>query len=117
MSNCAEMEATGLQAGLECGETGFPMIFLPEAQKALISSNVADMVNTGGGAGGMGSAVGGYFIYAQVEDVVDVKWLHIDLASPSRNFGIQNRATGFGVGLMGTIAYKMAAKAAAVPKL
>ena len=29
-----------------------------EAQQQLISSNVADMVNTGGGAGGMGSAVG-----------------------------------------------------------
>jgi hypothetical protein len=43
-----------------------------------------------------------------VADVPGVRWLHIDLASPSRNFGISNRATGFGVGLMGTLAYKMA---------
>jgi hypothetical protein len=122
------------------------MIFLPEAHKAMVSSPVADMVNTAGGAGGMGSAIGGYFIFAQVADIPDIKWLHIDLAGPSRSFGLRNRATGkcspclppvcngvmlpinlirnwnassgFGVGLQATIAYKMASAAATMaPKL
>lgn len=38
------------------------------------------MINTGSGSGGMGSAVGGYFIYAQIKDIPGIKWLHIDLA-------------------------------------
>jgi leucyl aminopeptidase len=67
--------------------------------------------------GGMGSAVGGYYIWAQIADVPDVKWLHIDLAGPARNFGISGRSTGFGVGLMGTLAYNMAKKQSATPKL
>ena len=59
MSNCADMEATGIEAGLESGEHGFPMIFLPEAQKKILASPVADLINSAGGTGGMGSAVGG----------------------------------------------------------
>ena len=35
------------------------MIFLPEAQKKILSSPVADLINSAGGTGGMGSAVGG----------------------------------------------------------
>ena len=47
----------------------------------------------------------------------DVKWLHIDLAGPTKNFGLSGRQTGFGVGLMGRLAYKMAQKGQAAPKL
>ena len=65
----------------------------------------------------MGSAVGGYYIWAQIADVPDMKWMHIDLAGPARNYGISGRATGFGVGLMGTLAYNMAKGQAAAPKL
>ena len=93
------------------------MIFLPEAQKKILSSPVADLINSAGGTGGMGSAVGGYYIWAQVADVPDVKWLHIDLAGPTKNFGLSGRQTGFGVGLMGRLAYKMAQKGQAAPKL
>ena len=93
------------------------MIFLPEAQKKILSSPVADLINSAGGTGGMGSAVGGYYIWAQVADVPDVQWLHIDLAGPTKNFGLSGRQTGFGVGLMGRLAYKMAQKGQAAPKL
>ena len=58
-----------------------------------------------------------YYIWAQVADVPDVKWLHIDLAGPTKNFGLSGRQTGFGVGLMGRLAYKMAQKGHAAPKL
>ena len=62
MSNCADLEAQTLAAGLQSGEHCVPMVFLPEAQRAAVSSPVADMTNVGGGAG-MGSAIGGYFIW------------------------------------------------------
>jgi leucyl aminopeptidase len=65
----------------------------------------------------MGSAVGGYYIWAQIADVPDVKWLHIDLAGPARNYGISGRSTGFGVGVMGALAYNMATKQSGSPKL
>eukprot|EP01051_Picozoa_sp_SAG22_P005180 SAG22_NODE_300_length_12752_cov_3.102426_12_plen_155_part_00 len=87
-SNSAAFEAAGLAAGLASGEHGVPMVFLPEAQGSILSSPIADMINTGSGNGGMGSAVGGYFIYAQVKDIPGIKWLHIDLAVPSTNFGL-----------------------------
>ena len=45
------MEVTGLSSGLQSGETGFPMIFLPEAQKKILSSPIADLVNSGSGVG------------------------------------------------------------------
>ena len=59
-SNSAAFEAAGLAAGLRSGEHGVPMVFLPEAQGQILSSPVADMINTGSGNGGMGSAVGAF---------------------------------------------------------
>ena len=56
-------------------------------------------------------------IWAQIADVPDMKWMHIDLAGPARNYGISGRATGFGVGLMGALAYNMAKGQATAPKL
>lgn len=113
------MEAAALSAGLESGEHGTPMIFLPEAQKAILSSPVADMINSApqSAGGGMGSAVGGYFIYAQIDDIPGIKWTHIDLGGPNKNFGVKGRSNGFGVGLMGTLALKMAQKNTIAPKL
>ena len=79
MTNDQDMEVTGLASGLQSGETGtfsniawvnngieqlisyacmpvarcsgFPMIFLPEAQKSILSSPVADLINSGSGNG------------------------------------------------------------------
>jgi hypothetical protein len=48
---------------------------------ALSSSPVADMVNRSG-AMGLWSHIGGYFIYAQVQDVPGVRWAHFDLGDP-----------------------------------
>jgi hypothetical protein len=55
------------------------LALLHDFDDALFSSNpVADMVNRSG-AMGLWSHIGGYFIYAQVQDVPGVKWAHFDL--------------------------------------
>jgi len=102
MASDGPLEQLAVAAGLSSGEHVVPMVFLPEAQGAATSSPVADMSNTGRSAG-MGSAIGGYFIYAQVADVPGIRWLHIDLGDPVGNFGLSGRATAYGVGLLSTL--------------
>ena len=46
----------------------------------------------------------GYFVYAQIADIPDIRWLHIDLGDPVGNFGLSGRATAYGVGLLSTLA-------------
>jgi|EP01043_Picozoa_sp_COSAG02_P039296 hypothetical protein len=50
----------------------------------------------------------GYFVYAQIDDVPDIRWLHIDLGDPVGNFGLTGRATAYGVGLLSTLAQAVA---------
>ena len=74
------------------------------------------MTNIGPGAG-MGSAIGGYFVYAQVADVPDIRWLHIDLGDPVGNFGLSGRATAYGVGLLSTLVEEASSLLSASAKL
>ena len=84
------------------------MVWLPEDfEAAICSSAVADMANTSG-AMGLWSHIGGYFIYAQVQDVPGVRWAHFDLGDPvvesfQTGFGPSGRATGFSVELLATL--------------
>jgi hypothetical protein len=57
------------------------LALLQDFGDALSSSPVADMVNRSG-AMGLWSHIGGYFIYAQVQDVPGVRWAHFDLGDP-----------------------------------
>ena len=112
MSNSAVLEARAVAAGLRSGEHCVPMVFLPEAQKMATSSAVADKTNVGPIGAGMGSAIGGYFIYAQVADI-DCDWVHIDIGDPVRNFGVSGICTGYGVGLLATLVRDVLAAPAA----
>lgn len=83
------------------------MVWLPEDfEDAICSSAVADMVNRPGFP--TGSHIGGYFIYAQVQDVPGVRWAHFDLGDPVHEsfhtgFGPNERATGYSVELLATL--------------
>eukprot|EP01043_Picozoa_sp_COSAG02_P038353 COSAG02_NODE_2949_length_7680_cov_4.274238_3_plen_249_part_00 len=75
LSNDMALEMVGLASGSATGELVHPMIFAPEQAKDLLHSTVADMTNDPvDGDGCMYSAMSGYFVYAQVEDVPDVRW-------------------------------------------
>jgi hypothetical protein len=50
----------------------------------------------------------GYFVYAQIADVPGIRWLHIDLGDPVGNFGLNGRATAYGVGLLSTLVQAVA---------
>ena len=70
-----------------CCDTGFcvqisgdhvmPMIFAPEILGPGLDSLIADMKNTGDSSQGAGSSAAGVFIWKHIEDVEDVRWLHV----------------------------------------
>lgn len=108
MASDQQLEHLCVTAGLQSGEHLLPMAWLPEDfESALFSSPVADMVNRSSSMG-LWSALGGYFIFAQVEDVPGVRWAHIDLGDPvvenfGTGFGVPGRCTGFSVELLATV--------------
>jgi probable aminopeptidase NPEPL1 len=75
LSNDTAMEMVGLTSSFATGELVHPMIFAPEQAKNMLHSTIADMTNDpSDGEGYMYSAMSGYFVYAQVEDIPDVRW-------------------------------------------
>lgn len=91
-----ELEATALAAGLASGDHCMPVLFSPELHTSEYKSTVADMRNSVADRTNAASSASGLWIYLHIDDL-DLRWCHIDLAGPAY---FDNRATGYGVGLI-----------------
>ena len=101
VSNDENLEQLAVASGLISGDHVMPMIFAPEILGPGLESLIADMKNTGDASQGAGSSAAGVFIWKHIEDVEDVRWLHVDLAGPALSFPPgSSRMTAFGVGLL-----------------
>ncbi len=99
VSNRVELERLALDAGLQSGDHCLPMLWSPELMRPEFKSKVADMRNSVADRMNAQSAAAGFFVWSHIEDL-DLDWLHIDLAGPSF---IDNRATGYGAGLIAAV--------------
>lgn len=104
VSNRGELEARCLEAGLLSGDHCLPMLWSPELMRPEFKSKVADMRNSVADRMNASSAAAGFFVWSHIEDL-DLDWLHIDLAGPSF---IENRATGYGAGLIAAVVASLA---------
>jgi probable aminopeptidase NPEPL1 len=100
VSNREGLEELAIRAGRESGDLTFPLPFAPELFQDEFRSKVADMKNSVANRANAQSSCAAQFVYAHVEDL-DVPWLHVDLAGPAFR---DERATGFGVGLLTAVA-------------
>ncbi len=96
VSNDGAFEAMALQAGLDSGDHCLPLLWSPELMKPEFKSKVADMRNSVADRMNAQSAAAAWFVWAHIEDL-GLRWLHIDLAGPAF---LDNRATGYGIGLI-----------------
>uniref|UniRef100_A0A0K0E2P7 CYTOSOL_AP domain-containing protein n=1 Tax=Strongyloides stercoralis TaxID=6248 RepID=A0A0K0E2P7_STRER len=97
-------EKAMIKAGKESGELCHPLIYCPELYMLDLKSKVADMKNANlGNMASPPSSLAGHFIGAQIDQGKDVKWIHIDIASPAN---YQEYATGFGVSLLSCLINK-----------
>ncbi len=94
-----ELEQAALNAGLASGDHCLAMLWSPAHLRAEFKSKVADMRNSVADRMNASSAAAGFFVFSHIEDT-GVPFLHIDLAGPSFR---DNRATGYGVGLITTV--------------
>jgi len=78
MSNDEELLGALRRAADLAGEALWPLPLWPDLDR-LLDSPVADLNNTGDGAGG-GSIIGGLFLKRFVDDV---PWAHLDIAGPA----------------------------------
>ncbi|MBS0959017.1 MULTISPECIES: leucyl aminopeptidase [Acetobacter] len=103
-SNNDELAAELTDAGLKSGDKVWRMP-LHKEYDALIKSDIADMKNIGGRAGGAITAA--QFLGRFVEKT---PWAHLDIAGTSwldkGKFGQAKGATGFGVSLLNTLVHK-----------
>lgn len=98
--NDAGLEAAAIEAGMQSGDLIHPLPYCPEFFKPEFKSQVADMKNSVKDRMNAQSSCAGHFIEAHLGHH-QTKWLHIDIAGPAF---IQDRGTGFGVGLLSTLA-------------
>jgi probable aminopeptidase NPEPL1 len=94
--NEAELEQLALAAGLRSGDHAMPLLFSPELHLSEFKSTVADMRNSVADRNNASSSASGLWVYLHIEDL-GLRWLHVDLAGPAF---LDNRGTGYGVGLM-----------------
>ena len=100
ISNDAVLEEAAVEAGQSCGELVHPLPYCPEFFHAEFKSKVADMKNSVKDRMNAQSSCAGHFVESHLVDYKG-KWLHIDIAGPAF---IQERGTGFGTGLLATLA-------------
>jgi leucyl aminopeptidase len=86
-----------LAAGTAVHERVWPLPLFPEYRKA-IDSDVADILNSGGRFGGVGTSA------AFLQEFTDYPWVHLDIAgmalAEKDNAYIPRGGTGFGVRLL-----------------
>jgi probable aminopeptidase NPEPL1 len=94
------LERRAVLAGRASGDLVHPLPYAPELYRKEFASTVADMKNSVKDRSNAQSSCAGQFIGNHLGDY-DGLWLHIDMAAPSRS---GQRATGYGVGLLLTLA-------------
>jgi probable aminopeptidase NPEPL1 len=99
VSNDAELEAACIVAGRTSGELVHPLPYCPEMFRAEFKSEVADMRNSVKDRMNAQSSCAAQFIADHMGDAT-TPWLHVDIAGPAE---ADNRATGYGVGLLLTL--------------
>ena len=73
-----------------------PLLYSPELHTSEFKSTVADMRNSVADRMNASTSASGLWIYLHIDDL-GLKWAHVDLAGPAF---IDNRGTGYGVGLI-----------------
>ena len=96
VSSSGELEAAAVAAGLISGDVVHPLPFAPEWFMKEFQSAVADMKNSVKDRQNGGSSCAASFIHAHLHPRFAGGWLHADIAGPAF---IEDRGTGFGVGL------------------
>jgi probable aminopeptidase NPEPL1 len=107
VSNTDNLEAIAVTAGKYSGDLTFPIIYCPEFLKSEFSSKVADMKNSVKDRSNAQSSCAGQFIGNHIDSYMSAggEWLHVDMAGPVSS---GERATGYGVALLFSIAKSIA---------
>lgn len=101
-ANDEDLETEAVRAGRTSGDLVHPLPYVPEFFKREFSSQVADMRNSVKDRSNAQSSCAAQFIGDHLEAVrYGGRWLHVDMAGPAVHAG---RGTGFGVGLLLTLA-------------
>jgi leucyl aminopeptidase len=101
LSNHDDVAARVMEAGRWSGDRAWPLPLHADFKKAVTTSDIADLSNTGNERYRAGTIIGGTFLQYFVGDV---PWVHLDIASvefnmPDRSY-FRAGATGFGVRLL-----------------
>ncbi|MFT4626196.1 MAG: putative aminopeptidase NPEPL1 [Myxococcota bacterium] len=94
------IEREAVRAGLASGELCHPLPFVPEFYRREFGSSIADMRNSVKDRSNAQASCAAQFIANHLGGY-DREWLHVDMAGPVMQGG---RGTGFGVGLLLTLA-------------
>jgi probable aminopeptidase NPEPL1 len=100
-TNDEDLERRALAAGRASGDLVHALPFAPEFFRGEFSSPVADLKNSVKDRENAQSSCAGQFLLSHLEEHAR-PWLHVDMAGPA--VGSSGRATGFGVGLLLTLA-------------
>ncbi|KAI8619211.1 cytosol aminopeptidase family, catalytic domain-containing protein [Chytriomyces sp. MP71] len=109
LSNRADFEGVVVESGRVSGDLAFPLIFCPEliGIETLMKSEVADMKNSASNRSNAPSTGAGMFVWSHLSpeekwvEGGEGRWAHIDMAYPVT---VGARGTGYGVGLLTTLA-------------
>jgi probable aminopeptidase NPEPL1 len=96
-----ELEHRAIRAGRASGDLVHPLPYVPELFRAEFHSSVADMKNSVKDRNNAQASCAGEFLHMNLEEFKG-SWMHVDLAGPSVTS--TGRGTGFGVGLLMTLA-------------
>ena len=96
VTNDPGLEDAAVRAGLTSGDHCMPLLYSPELHTSEFKSSVADMRNSVADRMNAPSSASGLWVYLHIDDL-GLRWLHIDLAGPAF---VDNRGTGYGVGLI-----------------
>ncbi|MSR75632.1 MAG: leucyl aminopeptidase family protein [Planctomycetes bacterium] len=105
VSNRQGLEELAVQCGKSSGDLVHPLPFAPEFYQAEFASAVADMRNSVKDRSNAQSSCAAQFVWAHIDDI-DPHWLHVDIAGPAFR---DDRGTGFGVGLLASVAEELGA--------
>ena len=96
--NDEKLELKAVAVGKTTGDLVCPLVFAPDILRNEFSSSIADMKNSVKNRMNAQTSCAANFIYAHIEDLRKLKWLHIDLAGPASSG--DNLGTGYGVNLI-----------------
>ena len=97
LTNSERIEKMAVEAGQRSGDWVYPVLYAPEFLLPEYDSKIADMKNYADVKFTAQSSSAGHFIESHLSHAYKGDYLHIDMAGQVRH---QERATGFGVGLL-----------------